>query len=423
VTTVGIPEDSTLVALNAPLTIPFTLPRARPGSWKLIAPAIAMAAWGGNHFTPLLLLYRQVEGYTAVEVNLLLAFYIVGLVPGFLLAGPLSDRYGRKKPMFVGLAVGAAASVVLGLDATSLPLLSVGRLLSGVSVAIAMVVGSSWIKELSAAPYDPAAKPTSGARRSSLTLTVGLGLGAGVSGILAQWGPLPTLLPYALQILLTVVAAVALRGAPETRQLDRNVKSLFADLRVPAASLRRFFGVVVPMAPWVFSVTALAYAVMPDLVASHVGPNRIAFATLLTVVTLGAGAGIQILVPQLTAITGGRQGLVGLGLGIIGIGLAAAEATLLSPVLAVFVAAVLGGSYGVLLVSGLSEVQRMAGPDDMAGITGIYYSLIYVGFVLPVVLAALATTFSYTTLLIAIAVIGVACLLLVARNLGRVAGD
>ncbi|MDQ1562697.1 MAG: hypothetical protein QOE85_2038, partial [Actinomycetota bacterium] len=73
------------MVLNAPLTAPTSLTKPRPGAWKLVAPAIAIAAWGGNHFTPLLLLYRQVEGYSAVEVDLFLAFYIVGVIPGLLL--------------------------------------------------------------------------------------------------------------------------------------------------------------------------------------------------------------------------------------------------------------------------------------------------------------------------------------------------
>jgi hypothetical protein len=408
--------------MNAPLTAPVSLPNPRPGAWKLVAPAIAIAAWGGNHFTPLLLLYRQVEGYSAVEVDLFLAFYIVGVIPGLLLAGPLSDRHGRKKLMFVALILGTIGSVVLGLGAASVPLLEIGRFFSGASVAVAMVVGSSWIKELSSAPYDPDVRASTGARRASLTLTVGFGAGAGVSGLLAQWGPLPTLLPYALQILLTIAAVVVLVRAPETRQFDSNVKLLLADLRIPAASRRRFFGVILPIAPWVFSTAAIAYAVMPALIEKQVGPDRIAFATLLTVVTLGSGVGIQLLVPRITAITGGRQSLVGLGLAILGVILGAVEASALSPALAIVVAVLLGGSYGVLMVSGLIEIQQMAGPDDVAGITGIYYSLTYIGFILPVVLAALAAAASYSVLLAAVAAIGVVCLLVVARNVRPRAG-
>jgi hypothetical protein len=58
-------------------------------------------------------------------------------------------------------------------------------------------------------------------------------------------------------------------------------------------------------------------------------------------------------------------------------------------------AAVLGSAYGVLMIAGLQEVQRMAGPDDLAGLTAVYYGLSYVGFITPAALAALSRELSY----------------------------
>ena len=393
---------------------PAAAPATR-GSWRAAAPAIAAMAWGGNHFTPLLLLYRQVESYSAAEVDLFLAFYIVGLVPGFLLAGPLSDRHGRQRLMGAGLLLGVVGSVVLALGASGAGWLCLGRLVSGVSVAIAMVVGTSWVKELSGPPWDTAPAAL-GARRASLTLTAGFGLGAGVSGVLAQWGPAPTVLPYLVHIVLSGVAAVPLARAAETRAPDPRVRSLLADLRVPRASRARFLGVVVPLAPWVFSAAGLAYAVTPALVEGSVGRYRIAFATLLTVVTLGAGAGVQPFTGRIAAATGGRQLQVGMGLALAGTALCAVEAVVRSPALAVVVGALLGLSYGVCLVSGLVEVQRMAGPHDLAGLTGIYYSLTYLGFALPVVLAELSAVTSYAVLLGGVALLCLGCGLTVAPD-------
>jgi hypothetical protein len=281
-----------------------------------------------------------------------------------------------------------------------------------------MVVGTSWVKELSAPPHD-AVPATVGARRASLTLTAGFALGAGVSGVLAQWGPAPTLLPYAVQVLLSAVALVPLLRVPETRAPDPAVRSLPGDLRLPRAARRRFLGVVAPMAPWVFSAAGLAYAVTPALVADRVGDDRIAFATLLTVVTLGAGAGIQPFTGRIAALTRGRQVLVGLALAVAGTALCAVDAAVRSPLLALAVGLLLGLSYGVCLVSGLVEVQRMAGPDDLAGLTGIYYSLTYVGFALPVLLALLTALTSYAVLLAAVALLCLGCGLTVARNLSR----
>jgi MFS family permease len=389
--------------------------RIRP--WLLVAPATAMLAWGGNHFTPLLLMYRQVDGYSSVEVDLFLAFYILGLVPGFLVGGPLADRGGRKRVMIAGIAMSALGSAVLAAGAASPAWLCAGRLVVGVSVAVAMVAGTSWIEELSRAPWDASPGGTAGARRASLALTAGFGIGAGVSGVLAQWAPAPTVLPYVVQIGLLAASAVPLAWAPETRSAAapsspaETLRALARDLRVPRPARARFLRVVLPSAPWAFGALAIAYVVTPALVGSQVGEDRVAFATLLTVVALGTGALTQPLVGRIAEATGGRQLVLGLGLTFLGVALCAVEAAVLSPALAVVIAVVMGLGYGISIVSGLVEVQRMAGPDDLAGLTGIYCSLTYVGFLLPVALAALAGVASYVALLAVVAAICLACAL------------
>lgn len=401
--------------------------------WLLVAPATAMLAWGGNHFTPLLLMYRQVDGYSSVEVDLFLAFYILGLVPGFLVGGPLADRGGRKRVMSAGIAMSALGSAVLAAGAASPVWLCAGRLVVGISVAVAMVAGTAWIEELSRAPWDRRAGGTSGARRASLALTAGFGIGAGVSGALAQWAPAPTVLPYAVQIALLGASALPLMWAPETRSavtraargsesvsaapIDGALRALARDLRVPPSGRARFLRVVLPSAPWAFGALAIAYVITPALVGSRIGDDRVAFATLLTVVALGTGALAQPLVARIADLTGGRQLVVGLGLTFLGVALCAVEAAVLSPALAVAIAIVMGLGYGISIVSGLIEVQRMAGPDDLAGLTGIYCSLTYVGFLLPVALAALAGVASYVALLIVVAVICLVCTLTAGRNL------
>jgi predicted MFS family arabinose efflux permease len=405
--------------------------RARP--WLLVAPATALLAWGGNHFTPLLLMYRQVDGYSSVEVDLFLAFYILGLVPGFLIGGPLADRHGRKRVMVAGIFLSAIGSGVLAAGASSALWLCAGRLIVGVSVAVAMVAGTAWIEELSRSPYDDQGGG-SGARRASLALTAGFGIGAGISGALAQWAPAPTVLPYVLQVALLLVAAIPLRWAPETvgvplmgrkpdhiagfrPSLGATLRALGRDLRIPRASRARFFRVVVPSAPWAFGALAIAYVVTPALVGSQVGDDRVAFATLLTVVALGVGALTQPLVGRIAAATGDRQMVLGLGLTFVGVALTAVEAAVLSPALAVAIAVVMGVGYGISIVSGLIEVQRMAGPDDLAGMTGIYCSLTYIGFTLPVILASLAGVASYAALLAVVAVVCLACAVTAGWNL------
>jgi hypothetical protein len=379
-------------------------------AWWRVAPVVFALAYGGNQFSPLLLLYRQQEGYSQIQVDLLFAAYVVGITPGFLICGPLSDRFGRKPVLLVGAVLGLVGSAMLGLGAGSFPLLTAGRLVSGVSVAAAMVVGSSWIKELSGGRPGPAA-----ARRASLTLTAGFGLGPAVSGVIAQWGPAPTALPYAIHLLLTVGCGLVLLTATETRVAGP------LRLALPRGVRGRFLGVVVPAAPWVFGCASVAFAVTPAAVVGQLGSGAIGYATLLAVVALAFGAGIQPFAARIGAATGGRQLAVGLGVATVGVLGAALVAATQEPWLGVPVAALLGAGYGICLVSGLTEVQRIAPPAELAGLTAVYYSATYLGFTFPVILASVSTAAPEPLLLVLLALVCAACLSLVLVN-GRRGG-
>ena len=48
---------------------------------------------------------------TVASVAMTLSSYFIGIAAGQLLYGPLLDRYGRKKPLFIGMLVDIAASL------------------------------------------------------------------------------------------------------------------------------------------------------------------------------------------------------------------------------------------------------------------------------------------------------------------------
>ncbi|MGW8379428.1 MFS transporter [Streptomyces sp. ODS28] len=387
-----------------------------PRAWIGAVAAMFACGWGGNQFTPLLLMYRQQAGYSAVTVDAFLAAYVLGLVPGLLLGGPLSDRLGRKPLMLAGSAASLVASGVLAAGVFGQVPIYAGRMLTGIALGIAMAVGTSWVKELSQAPYDPSAEPGTGARRASLGLTLGLGLGAGVAGALAQWGPWPMVLPYGVHMLVALAGLVALAKVPETRARPAAPNGFLADLKVPSAGHRRFLRVVLPMAPWVFGSTGIAYAVMPQIVEKQVGDWGLAYATLLTVLTLGTGALIQPFAKRLGARSTARAIVLAMLLMALGMAVCAVDAVLLSPWLALAAAVLLGAAYGIALVSGLLEIQRIAGPDDLAGLTGVYYALTYTGFMAPPVLAALSAVVPYVAMFAFLTLLALGCLAVIAGS-------
>jgi MFS family permease len=381
--------------------------RIRP--WVAVAIAVGYIGWGGNQFTPLLIAYAQSSGYTRVDVDILLGAYVVGLVPGLLLASALSDRHGRRRMMLFGIASSALGSVTLAVgDVLGFPALFAGRMLSGLAVGIAMAVGSAWIIELSKPPFDDAS-PGAGARRASICLSVGLALGPLFAGLLAALAPLPLMLTYVLHAALCLPALWAVqRHSVETRH-DAAQEPIVHALKVPAAGHRRFVRVVVPMAPWIFGSAGIAYAIVPALVVDKLGSWALLYTAGLTVLTLLCGVLVQPIARRLDDRSSARAVVVSMVLMAAGVFSAVATAITRSAVMAVLVAMLLGCAYGIAIVSGLLEIQRIADPDELAGISGVYYSLAYVGFLLPAALAGLAHFFSYPAMLTAVGLLATMC--------------
>ena len=100
---------------------------------------------------------------------------------------------------------------------------------------------------------------------------------------------------------------------------------------------------------------------------------------------------------------------VAVGLGISGVAVAAG-----SLLLGVVAGIVLGAGVGTGLVSGLREVQRIAGDVDLAGLTGVFYAVAYVGFLAPTILSALEVFAAPSILLGLLAIVAVVALALIA---------
>ncbi|MGB4776990.1 MFS transporter [Microbacterium sp.] len=386
-------------------TAPAPVPRTHLAPWLSVSAALFAVAWGGNEFTPLLVMYRQLDQMSALTVDILLGAYVLGIVPALLVGGPLSDRYGRRPLFLPAPLIAVAGSALLAAGAASAPVLFAGRVLSGIALGLVMAVGTSWVKELSDAPFDPAPVEGRGASRAALALTIGFALGAGVAAALAQFGPSGAIAPYVVHIVITLASFVVLLRAPESRTRPTEVRPLLMDLRIPTAMHRRFLLVVAPMAPWVFGTAASAYAILPGLMMAQAPGFEIGVSGLLCVIALGCGVAVQRFAAKIDTPRSARGIGVALAVTVPAMLLAAVAVGLNSLAWAFVAAAVLGTAYGMLLVGGLREIQRIAGPDDLAGLTAVYYSLTYVGFFIPAILAALGTWLSYSTMFLAGAVI------------------
>jgi MFS family permease len=399
--------------------------------WLGAGLAACMIGWGTNQFTPLLLLYRARLGLSAPVVEAMFALYAIGLVPGLLAGGSLSDRIGRRPVVVFALITSVIGSGVLIAGTHGAAWLFAGRLIVGLGSGSAFSAGTAWIKELSAPPYDDDADRGAGARRASGSMTLGFALGPLTAGALAQWAPLPTVLPYLPQLTGAAFALVMVARTPETVRAGaagagRGLRLLVRGVRQP-----RFLRVVLPVAPWVFLSCAVAFVYVPGLVAGHASGLPIAFAAAAALVTAGGGVAAQPLARRLAGRDRpGRPRLLVSGLTLVTVGLLAeAGITAASalgpwqPVLALLAAALLGCGYGITLVFGLTEVARLARPRDLAGLTGVFQVACYTGFAAPNVLSLLQGSVSAPVLLLSTAALAALTLAVTTWQARRTAGD
>jgi len=362
-----------------------------------IALLLFCVGWGANHFVALLLVYKETLALDAAAPAALLGMYALGLVPGLLLSGPLSDRYGRRTLVFPATVVTLLASALLGAGGGSFGPLLVGRLLYGVGAGAAMNPGAVWLLELS-----DGAAPGAGARRATLALSAGFGFGPLLSGLLAQYAPHPTLLPYVPQLLVTTfVLGLAARTPAPPRPAARPGPLLRIGL--DRTNRGPFLRGVVWMAPFVFAFPGIAFATLPALAGGKIQPSYVG---ALAALTLAAGMAAQPFTRHIAPTSAARAGLVVGAAGVLlGAGAVVWHATL--PLLAA--AALLGVGYGVCMTSGLRLVEALSRPETRAGMAGLYYVLTYVGFTTPLLLALAARHMTPTATLL-----GVAALALIA---------
>ncbi|MGW1838999.1 MFS transporter [Streptomyces sp. NPDC002067] len=417
-------------------------PVARRRHWLRAGWLMTASGWSANQFSALLGAYRTDLGLTDATTTGLFAVYVLGLIPGLLLAGPAAGRHGRRPVTFAALAVSALATCLLMAGPAAAWLLWPGRFLTGLGAGTLLTAGSVWIKELSVAPYGTAPTPGAAARRSGLFLSAGFASGGLAAACIAEWAPHPMVLAYVPHLALTAAAALSASGTPETGLTHHPAapapagKLIGAAGSVPAPapaadpvlttestpappSPTAFRRLVAPLAPWVFAAPTLAFATLPGLVDAHLDGWRTVYAGLATAVTPGTGLLVAPLARSLAARHRMATAYCGLAAIAAGLLLGALAVARTDPALALLAAALLGGGYGLAVAYGLTEVAALTPPHRSAHRTARFWALCYLGFCAPYAVTLLTGVWSPATVLTGAAALALLTLAALARNAAR----
>jgi MFS family permease len=355
-----------------------------PAGWVRVAFAMFAVGWGANQFSPMLIVYRHALGLGATAIAGLFAIYAATLIPGLLIGGPASDRFGRRAVVLPFVALSPLATLLLVLGHRSLPAIAAGRALAGLCSGTVFGAATAWVQDLSGGD-------ALSARRAALALSAGFGLGPVVAALMAQWVAYPLVVPYLPHLVIGTAAFAVLAGTPgvDLRPSPAKAAKPAASGWPPAAvRTRRFWLTVAPGAPAVFGSVALAIVVLPEEVTSA-GALSAGFAGLMTVLAFGAGIGVQPAARRLEEYRTHAGVAAGLACAAAGAGIGAIAVASADRVLAGVAAVFLGLAYGLCLVSGLRRAEHLSGADDRGAVVACYYMLAYLGFAAPYAVDAL----------------------------------
>lgn len=340
--------------------------------WLRVAFALVTVAWGANHFAGLLAAYR-LDGHDEAFISFAVGIYAVGLVGALLCVALLGDRIDHRNPIRLAVVLSALGTVLIAMGSTADELIHLGRFIAGIATGLVLAPGTAWLMHLAAA-----SAPGTGARRATISLTLGFGGGPVVTGLMGEWLPRPDLTPYFPHLVLSVVAAFVVWHAPDAApaRLRRPWTTALQTVR------RREFMRTLPLAaPWVFGAVTTAFAVVPGAVEVTTLP--VATNALVLALALLGGLAIQGRAKRMEAAAPGRPLIVGMGFAALGCLAAIWAFEAQAQILLFVVAALLGVAYGLLLVGGLSRVEAWSAPEDRTRINAVFYALTYVGFGVP----------------------------------------
>lgn len=200
------------------------------------------------------------------------------------LAGNLSDRYGRKPMIIIGLILFAFSNLLAAL-ATDLSLLFISRMIGGVGSAALIPSIIAYIADITADDQRSKSMSWLGA-----SMTSGFIIGPGIGGMLAEWG-IKT--PFYVSACVGLIAMIcSLWGLPESlsenirqmrRQLQEKKDNVFKQIVLSVRS--RYFLLLFIIFAMTFGLTHFE-AIFPLFVVQVYGFTTREISILLTVCSL-----------------------------------------------------------------------------------------------------------------------------------------
>ncbi len=343
--------------------------------------------------TPLWSVFARRDGFSSLTITLAFAAYAFAVAISLVLAGHLSDVYGRRRLLVPAITLNVVAGLVF-VAWPALPGLLVARVLSGLGVGAATATATVWLAEI-----ESRRRPRAGSHRAQIISTAanlgGLGLGGLIAGALAQWVGHALTLPFLVLVGALLIGLVAIARAPETRMAaSPHPRYRPQRVSVPPQSRGRFFAAATAVAI-TFAVFGLITSLAPSFLAGTLNEPSHALAGAVSFALFGTAAMAQ-------TLTGSRSSRQLLALAIpvllVGIGLLTLALWVASPSFGIFLAGdlVAGVGAGLMFKGAIEAVAEISLPERRAEAVAGFFLAAYIGLAGPVVGLGILTQIAST---------------------------
>lgn len=379
--------------------IPLSMPLRSQMGFRITLAGMAVMMAGASAPSPFYPMLQQEIGFSAATLTGIFAVYTVALLASLLIMGSLSDHIGRRPVISGGFAV-MALSLALFWQAGDVQGLMVARVLQGIAAGLLLSALSAAVVDL-----EPKDKPGSASVWNSVIPLGGLAAGALVAGILMDVTDMAE-----ADVFGTLVAAYALFAAliwfiPETAPRHEGVwASLRPRIGVPAAAAKAFWrSAPAVIAGW---ATGGLYLSLGAPIVRHVfGAEDHATQAIVIVLLCAAGA---IACYMARGHSSRHVTLYGTSALAIGTALTLAAITWQSLPAYLIALTIAGTGFGTCFYGVLRSVVPVVAPDERGELFAALFTLSYLAFGLPTLLAGMAigvfgltpTTLGYGALIV-----------------------
>ena len=404
---IGNPDFSVLYPWRPHIADQDTSELRGKGGWlgaAALAFVLFVALSGATQLTPLFPTYVEREILSSFTTTLVFAIYVAGALGMMWVGGSLSRKYGRKALLGAALASILLADIAFYF-ASGLPLLLLGRFLSGAGVGVFVAIGSLAVIDQLDEKYSEG-----GALLAACANVGGLAVGSIFAGFVAELTPRPLHTPFLVHLAMIVIAFGALMLSAKTLANDTDSEIDYSLPQIPGEAR----GVFIPSAIAAFaafSVGGFFGAFVPSFASEELGFTSALtigiVASLAFAATIFGNIAATFLPERYAPLIGAVVLLIGAC--TLGTGLAVVSLALLASG-----ALIAGMGNGIALQSGLNAIKRESEEENETEAVTLFFMIAYSALALPILLAgAVQQFFSLKTTAVGFAV-GIALMVAVA---------